>query len=1200
MILIHKISNSDLEYLSDLKECLMYNILNPIIQRIVIFSDCPGIDKKLVIDLKSKKVLLLKFNIGIFEMMNYGKKNSKDFIIYSSPFIKFNGDLEKILKFDGKDILNDENSYYIFHKVLDIKDDRSIDDILIGKKIKINLKTKKLGYYKNKNSQSLSYEWRISKDYKPIVIDSTEFEIYPEPKVVEVPKVEVMVEVPMVEVPMVEVPMLGIESIRNRKRRIDVVIVSVNYNDFLIISLKNNIKFFENITIVTSPDDLICQKICDNFGVSCVVTDIMYEDGAVFNKGKAINKGIESISDPDYILLIDADILVINEIETESLDPEILYTSSRYILPDYDYYQRYFSGIINNDNLMNMPEQGLGFFQLFNYYIGLKYPESSNDASWSDILFRDSFKKRKSINNDVFHLGTDSNWKGRKSKVFLDNENFDFLLSSSGRRINFDINEYFDKIYCINLLSRVDRWENVSKEFESKGILVERFLATDRIKQAVNLDIDPEISSKIGILENGGALGCLLSHLNLIRDAKEKGYNRILVFEDDVVFSKDFNDRISDISDIDWKMLYLGASQFDWDSIEIKKGFYNCKKTLGTFAYCIDSSVYDDLITLLSSKIKSVDNYFSDFQMDRKDCYTFYPNIVVSMVSDSDIRKSKNIFEYSKIVKWDLSNFDQFKKVLLVPDVKGWAFDNIANAIVKYNPYPDRIFYETIYVTEIMDGKKVDIDKYDYIYVFFEAERIIPDSPKVIRGCYSAFWLEDKNITPKILGEYFSNCKATIFANDYLRNSISNYLPNYFPTTIIHDSADENIFYPIKNQKNENFTVIFVGNIKRPVKRFDDIVQICKDADVELIVCSDIKNSDLVNYYNKADVCINFSDFEGGPQTFLESSLCEVPMLIRDNNELSKIVPCFKGSTKEELVDILIRLKRKRKLCISLGKRAKEVVLEKFTYSSTAKKFADFFLNIDSYGKKNLTKTLTVFIIRSGKNPNYEDCLNSLNNQSVNFILKEIVDISPMSKAFQKMIDDCETEYYIQVDEDMILDENAIEKIYDEIISSDYKVAIVAHMLRDVHLDFNIYGVKGYKHEILKNYPYNLEIISCEVDQMKRMDIDGYSTLMIESVLGLHSPKWSPELIYERYFDLMEKWKNFKYHWMKEIPAKLLKIFQDNPSDINMYALMGAMISISTEEPIRNREKNFKLKDDNFERIKEMLQIKEFFHIVKK
>ena len=66
-------------------------------------------------------------------------------------------------------------------------------------------------------------------------------------------------------------------------------------------------------------------------------------------------------------------------------------------------------------------------FQLFNFSMCTEYPQSSTDASSDDIKFRDKFELRKNIKNFIIHLGTDSNWKGRKSKSFLEYKQFNFL-----------------------------------------------------------------------------------------------------------------------------------------------------------------------------------------------------------------------------------------------------------------------------------------------------------------------------------------------------------------------------------------------------------------------------------------------------------------------------------------------------------------------------------------------------------------------------------------------------------------------------------------------------------------------------------------------------------------------------------------------------------------------------------------------------
>jgi GR25 family glycosyltransferase involved in LPS biosynthesis len=998
-----------------------------------------------------------------------------------------------------------------------------------------------------------------------------------------------------------------------REKKLDVVIVSVNYNDFLAVSLQHNVEIFDNITIVTSESDILCQKICEKFGVNCVVTNIMYEDNSEFNKGKAINYGIKSLNNPDFILLLDADIIVRGKLDLENLNENILYTSPRYICKSYNQLNEVISnGKILDDNFQFEGDKGIGFFQLFNINHqsidkDKVYPETSTDASWDDLIFRDKFPNREVISNKVIHLGDPYvNWKGRKSNRFLNDEEITNILNKTDKK--FDINKYFDKIYCLNLDRRKDRWDKVSKEFSRLSINIERFSAIDgdNIPDShltfLNTKLDEKSASDSGDIENKYALGCLLSHLEIIKDAKLNGYKKILVFEDDVILSKDFIQEVRIIKKFDWKLFYLGASQFSWNEIEIRDGFYKCNKTLGTFAYAVDSSIYDELIKSFLEKDKSVDNVLSRIQSKyNKNCFTIYPNIVISNVENSDIREEKNISAYAESMRWNLDMFDRKIRVLLVPDVENWAFDNIAKSIVKYNPYSDLIEYEILYATNLYNETKINYENYDLIYVFFEAERMVEDSYKIIRGCYSSFWEEDRRFSPEVISSYFSKCRASVFANSYLKQKISKHLPKDFPTLILPDSSDDELFYPIEGIRKKEFTAIFVGNTKRKVKKFDDIKDICEKSGVKLIVCENIKNSELVNYYNQADICINFSLSEGGPQTFIESALCEVPMLIRKDNELSKIIPCFTGESKEEFIDILNNLKRNRKLCKKRGKEARKVALEGFTYRKTSQSFGKFVLELSGSKINQSDKfldDLTVFVISFGENPNYLDCKNSLENQTVKFHIKEIKDISPMSKAFQKMIDNCKTKYYIQVDEDMILHSDAIEKIYNSLISSEENISTVAHMLRDVHLDFNLYGIKAYKHEVLKKYPYNLKIISCEVEQINRLQSDGYETIMVEEVVGYHSPKWTPELIFERYFDLMEKWKKFNYHWMSELPSKLMHIYQNDPSELNLYAMMGAMCSISSDEPIRDREKNFSIKDKNFQKIKKMIEVKNFNHII--
>ena len=219
------------------------------------------------------------------------------------------------------------------------------------------------------------------------------------------------------------------------KKKIDVIITSVDYNDFLILSLENNTKYFENITVVTSNDDIICQNICKSYGVKCITTDAFYEDDFVFNKGKAINIGIESIVNPEFILLLDADIIVTNKFDLSNLELDTLYTSDRWICYNHFQYEKWEKGETSVNNLPKYErDNGYGFFQLFNFNNSLDvkwYPHELENSSHPDLKFSSYFSKKQTIDVDIIHLGdVKKNWDGRKSEKFITDNLFTEILNN--------------------------------------------------------------------------------------------------------------------------------------------------------------------------------------------------------------------------------------------------------------------------------------------------------------------------------------------------------------------------------------------------------------------------------------------------------------------------------------------------------------------------------------------------------------------------------------------------------------------------------------------------------------------------------------------------------------------------------------------------------------------------------------------------
>lgn len=113
-----------------------------------------------------------------------------------------------------------------------------------------------------------------------------------------------------------------------------------------------------------------------------------------------------------------------------------------------------------------------------------------------------------------------------------------------------------DHVYIVNLPSREDRRKQWLRNLAFMPSLEHRF---EFFKA-----IDGRLVNTISSLRPG-ELGCSMSHAAIWKDASRKGYKYIVVFEDDALINKDFEQELEQLfeacqMDFDW--LYLFNS---WD-----------------------------------------------------------------------------------------------------------------------------------------------------------------------------------------------------------------------------------------------------------------------------------------------------------------------------------------------------------------------------------------------------------------------------------------------------------------------------------------------------------------------------------------------------------------------------------------------------------------------------------------------------------
>lgn len=497
MILINKVTPFANEtYQKDLMECLLTNADVGFITNIVVFYN----NTNIVLPKSNKVKLVVKNGYSDYDIIDYCKRIYKeDIFIFANPFTIFNNTLIHLEKPLNNVIkLNDA---YIFSRNTNIKHDELIDNLFIEtiSNSKIITQTKQIWSkeFKLVVNSDISFKPRISKENQKRINSF----LSENKKEYKIPK-------------------------------IDIIIVSVNYNDFLPITLKSIPKEF-TVTVVTSKDDKECQLICNKIGVNCVVSDRLYENGAVFNKGKAINDGIKSIQNPEWILLLDADIYLkddfLNVVSSTNLPSQDLIICKRLIIDDYDTFLKWKNG----ENVGTMERaKGYGFFHLFNIKSAKKkpiFPENYNDASFSDLEFRDMFNSKKELDTYVVHLGpTHQNWTGRKTEKFVDN--ISDILNESERKSNI-INQYNKPL---NNNSEDFEIINISSNKKGKKILFLMYLN----------DI-------------GGAEYVSYQH---IKACKELGYSPVVISADKGMF---FNK----IKELDVDLYYSKLYEINSDSV---------------------------------------------------------------------------------------------------------------------------------------------------------------------------------------------------------------------------------------------------------------------------------------------------------------------------------------------------------------------------------------------------------------------------------------------------------------------------------------------------------------------------------------------------------------------------------------------------------------------------------------------------------
>lgn len=291
-----------------------------------------------------------------------------------------------------------------------------------------------------------------------------------------------------------------------------------------------------------------------------------------------------------------------------------------------------------------------------------------------------------------------------------------------------------ERIYVVNLSRRPDRYIRILREMRYQGLPVDRVDAVDaRTSRAAiaayenfrSRAVEDKLPSSRHISDaimarykselSIGVFGYLLSQARVFRDALKRGYQRILVLDDDVFFCTDAADRLQRIHRVlpgDMKLLALGTSEYaDRNSDRFSRAKLSEHgdlyrplpgETCGSFAVIYDRSCFQELLSTIEGLDGTYDNVVLGSLYSRypDQCLAVSPAICIPDVGDSDIRpNARTQATHSRKMQWEFARYAEYTAPFNVSIVVE-SFAPIRNIDSMRQELASAIFINIYYLSE--------------------------------------------------------------------------------------------------------------------------------------------------------------------------------------------------------------------------------------------------------------------------------------------------------------------------------------------------------------------------------------------------------------------------------------------------------------------------------------------------------------------
>lgn len=191
----------------------------------------------------------------------------------------------------------------------------------------------------------------------------------------------------------------------------------------------------------------------------------------------------------------------------------------------------------------------------------------------------------------------------------------------------------FDRIVCINLDRRPDRWGQFLDSAAGH-------LPRERITRFSAVDAQ-RVLTPTWWEDTPGGWACSLSHRQVISDAAVAGAETLLVFEDDALLANDFGERLEAfLSRVpeDWYGLWLGGQHGPRFPPEpVTEGVVRCRRTIRMHAYALHARAYQLVYDQICWETRISDQAVADLHRKHPHFYAPTRFMVAQRASFSDV-----------------------------------------------------------------------------------------------------------------------------------------------------------------------------------------------------------------------------------------------------------------------------------------------------------------------------------------------------------------------------------------------------------------------------------------------------------------------------------------------------------------------------------------------------------------------------------